>query len=264
MKIIDIVITAKTQMREISEEVVTDYTEKLLEGAKFPPVEVFTDGKTTWLVDGFQRLLAHQRAKIADIEVSIHKGTLRDAQFYALGVNDKHGKPRTVKDKRNAVITALEDMEWGLLSSREIAKACNVSHTFVANVKKSLEKETKPTKPAKPAKKTPEVKTSAPEVKTEVATLPPEYDPKEDQINELSVTNQQLSEENTKLKDLDLVVSEEQAVVLDEITGLRNQIKALEAELRAVKNSRDQFQNKNLELIKQVKYLENKIKKSGS
>jgi chromosome segregation ATPase len=96
-----------------------------------------------------------------------------------------------------------------------------------------------------------------------VATLPVEYDPKEDQINELSVTNKQLSEENTKLKDLDLVVSKEQAVVLDEITGLRNQVKALEAELRAVKNSRDQFQNKNLELIKQVKYLENKIKKLG-
>ena len=93
--------------------------------------------------------------------------------------------------------------------------------------------------------------------------MPVEYDPKEDQINELSVTNKQLSEENTKLKDLDLVVSKEQAVVLDEITGLRNQVKALEAELRAVKNSRDQFQNKNLELIKQVKYLENKIKKLG-
>jgi transposase len=263
MKIENIVINAKTQMREISEEVVTDYTEKLLEGVKFPPVEVFTDGKITWLVDGFQRLLAHQRAKIVDIEVFIHKGTLRDAQFYALGVNDKHGKPRTVKDKRNAVITALEDMEWGLLSSREIAKACNVSHTFVANIKKSLEKETKPAKPAKKIS-TPEVKTSAPEVKAEVATLPAEYDPKEDQINELSVTNQQLSEENTKLKDLELVVNEEQGVVLDEITGLRNQIKALEAELRAVKNSRDQFQNKNLELIKQVKYLENKIKKSGS
>ena len=134
----------------------------------------------------------------------------------------------------------------------------------MANFKKSLEKKSTPASPAKPAKKasTPEVKADKP---AEVATLPAsEYDPKEDQISELSVTNQQLVEENTKLKDKDLVVSEDKAVVLDEITGLRNQIKALEAELRAVKNSRDQFQNKNLELIKQVKYLENKIKKSGS
>jgi len=260
MKINDIVIDAKTQMREISEDVVTDYTEKLLDGVKLPPIEVFTDGKTTWLVDGFQRLLAHQRAKLTDIEVVVHKGTLRDAQFYALGVNDKHGKPRTVEDKRNAVMIALEDMEWGQLSNREIADACKVSHTFVANVKKSLEKPSKK-KPKKTQKKpeTPVVKGA----EVVVATLPPEYDPKEDQINELSVTNQQLAEENTKLKDLDLVVSEEQAVVLDEITGLRNKVNALEAELRAVKNSRDQFQNKNLELIKQVKYLENKIKKSG-
>ena len=149
MKIEDIVIDAKTQMREISEDVVADYTEKLLEGIKFPPVEVFTDGKTIWLVDGFQRLLAHQRAKLVYIDAVTQKGTLRDAQFYSLGVNDKHGKPRTVKDKTNAVLIALEDMEWGLLSNREIAKACNVSHTFVANVKKSLEKPAK-----KPAKKT--------------------------------------------------------------------------------------------------------------
>ena len=263
MKINDIVIDAKTQMREISEDVVVDYTEKLLDGVKLPPIEVFTDGKTNWLVDGFQRLLAHKRAKLTDIEVTVHKGTLRDAQFYALGVNDKHGKPRTVEDKRNAVMIALEDMEWGQLSLREIAEACKVSHSFVATVKKSLEKPStpKPTKPVVPAKPT----TPAPEVKVDipVTTLPVDYDPKEDQINELSVTNQQLAEENAKLKDLDLVVSEEQAVVLDEITGLRNKIKALEAELRAVKNSRDQFQNKNLELIKQVKYLENKIKKLG-
>ena len=260
MKIEDIVIDAKTQMREISEDVVTDYTEKLLEGIKFPPVEVFTDGKTTWLVDGFQRLLAHQRAKLIDIEAVVHKGTLRDAQFYALGVNDKHGKPRTIKDKTNAVLTALEDMEWGLLSNREIAKACNVSHVFVAKIKKSLEKPSKK-RPKKAQKKlaTPVVKGA----ESEVVTLPPEYDPREDQITELSVTNRQLSEENTKLKDKDLVVNEDKAVVLDEITGLRNQIKGLEAELKAVKNSRDQFQNKNLELIKQVKYLENKIKKSG-
>jgi hypothetical protein len=151
MKIKDIVINAETQRREISEEVVTDYTEKLLEGVKLPPVEVFTDGKITWLVDGFQRLLAHQRAKIDDIEVTIHKGTLRDAQFYSLGVNDKHGKPRTIKDKTNAVLIAIEDMEWGLLSNREIAKACNVSHTFVANVKKSLENSKPASTPSKTA-----------------------------------------------------------------------------------------------------------------
>ena len=108
MKINDIVIDAKTQMREISEDVVIDYTEKLLDGVKLPPIEVFTDGKTTWLVDGFQRLLAHQRAKLVYIEAVVHKGTLRDAQFYSLGVNDKHGKPRTIQDKTNAVLIAVK------------------------------------------------------------------------------------------------------------------------------------------------------------
>jgi hypothetical protein len=262
MKIEDIVFHADLKTRKICDETVANYAERLAEGDKFPPVEVFTDGKTIWLVDGFHRVMAHKKIDRNEIDVIVHKGTLRDAEFYTFGVNYGHGRSRTIPEKKAILFKMFEDVEYGMLSLREIAKIVKVSHTFVASVKKSLEKPkpATPTKPAKPSTTAPAVKADTPK-----ETPPPEdYDPKEDQISELSVTNQQLAEENTKLKDKDLVVSEEQAVVLDEITGLRNQIKGLEAELKAVKNSRDQFQNKNLELIKQVKYLENKIKKSGS
>lgn len=260
MKIKDIVFHPDLKTRDICEDTVANYAERLAEGDKFPPVEVFTDGKTIWVVDGFHRIMAHKKIDRTEIDAIVHEGTLRDAEFYTGGVNADHGRSRSPKEKRAILLKFTEDVEWGQISNREIAKHCKFSHTFVANIKKSLEKPSKK-KPKKTQKKpeTPVVKGS----EVVVATLPLEYDPREDQITELSVTNQQLSEENTKLKDKDLVVSEDKAVVLDEITGLRNQIKGLEAELRAVKNSRDQFQNKNLELIKQVKYLENKIKKSG-
>lgn len=260
MKIEDIVFHDILKTRNVCSKTVAEYAERLTEGDKFPSIEVFTDGKTIWVVDGFHRIMAHKQIKRDEIDAIVHKGSLRDAELYTHGVNYGHGRKRSIKEKRAILIKHCEDMEWGQMSNREIAKHCKISHVFVAKVKKSLEKPSKK-KPKKAQKKpaTPVVKGS----ESEVVTLPLEYDPREDQITELSTTNRQLSEENTKLKDKDLVVSEDKAVVLDEITGLRNQIKGLEAELKAVKNSRDQFQNKNLELIKQVKYLENKIKKSG-
>ena len=101
-------IDGGTQTRElINETAVAQYTEDLLNGCIFPPIEIFDDGVNKWLVDGFHRLFSHKRADFNEIEVNVHQGTLRDAQLYALGVNDKHGLQRTNADKRKAVMIAL-------------------------------------------------------------------------------------------------------------------------------------------------------------
>ena len=47
-------------------------------------------------------------------------------------------QPRTNADKRKAVITLLEDAEWSQWSDREIARRCQVSNTFVSNIRPSL------------------------------------------------------------------------------------------------------------------------------
>ena len=272
-------IDGGTQTRElINETAVAQYTEDLLNGCTFPPIEIFDDGVSKWLVDGFHRLFAHKRADYTQIEVNVHQGTLRDAQFYALGVNDKHGLQRTNADKRKAVMIALDDLEWQDLSDIKLGKICNVSPTFVAKCKKEakIERPTEKTyttrhgteakmdtskigkpKTEKPATAKPKVE---PAPVTELAPL--EKYTEDNQLDELSHVNAELHAENLKLHDKMTVLSGDQAIINAQFETLRSQITGLEAELKAVKNSRDQFQAKNVDLIKQVNYWRKRAEKA--
>jgi len=87
------------------------------------------------------------------------------------------------------------------------------------------------------------------------------YNPMEDQLQELANVNQELYEENVVYKDKEMVLSNDGERILHEILKLRKQTKIIEAELKIVKNSRDQFQNKNAELIKEVNHWRNKCKR---
>jgi len=118
--------------------VIDQYAEAMTEGATFPPVVVFREGETHWLVDGFHRVAAAEQTGRNDVNCEIREGTFRDAVLYSVGANATHGLQRTSHDKREAVDRLLEDPEWSQWSDREIARRCNVSHTFVQNYKKSL------------------------------------------------------------------------------------------------------------------------------
>lgn len=129
-----------TQSRDmIDEAVVKEYADAMLEGAHFPPVDVYFDGEQYWLADGFHRVRAHQRAKPRDgIRVTVHQGTQRDAILHSVGANADHGLRRTNADKRRAVMRLLRDEEWSQWSDREIARRCNVSDRMVNNARKEL------------------------------------------------------------------------------------------------------------------------------
>jgi hypothetical protein len=273
-------IDGGTQTRElINETTVAQYTEDLLSGCIFPPIEIFDDGVHKWLVDGFHRLFSHKRADFKEIEVKVHQGTLRDAQLYALGVNDKHGLQRTNADKRKAVMIALNDLEWQDYSDTKIAQICKVSATFVAkcrkqaNIERPAEK-TYTTKHGTEAKMD-TTKIGKPKTETTVATVKPKVEPapvtelaplekytEDDQLNELSHVNAELHAENLKLHDKMTVLSGDQEVINSQFESLRSQITGLEAEMKAVKNSRDQFQAKNADLIKQVNYWRKRAEKA--
>lgn len=269
VKLADIKIDGGTQSREkMNKDMIAEYAEAHLNGAIFPPLEVFFDGIHYYLVDGFHRYFMYQRVKVKEVEVKVHKGTLRDAQFYSLGVNDGHGLRRSNADKRKAVRIILDDLEWQDLSDNQIAKACRVSNTFVANMRKesASSRPQKKTVSIKGSKRTMDTSkigktkpTEKPEEKPEEDLE--EYDPKDDQIAELSFSNEELRFENEVFKSKEVILSGDQAKIDEEITRLRNQVKALEAELRAVKNSRDQFQAKNAELINQVNYYKKQLDK---
>lgn len=137
IELCDIELDGGTQPRaEIDQDLVSEYAECL---DKLPPVTVFFDGVKYWLADGFHRFHAHNRANLSEINCIVINGTQRDAILHSVGVNADHGKRRTNEDKQKAVLTLLNDEEWGQWSNSKIAEKCQVSHTFVNSIRKSLE-----------------------------------------------------------------------------------------------------------------------------
>jgi len=129
-----------TQARTtMDREAIEEYAAAMTDGATFPPVTVFQEGKEHWLADGFHRLEAARKAGLMGIPADVRPGSLRDAKLWAAGANADHGIRRTTEDKRKAVGILLADGQCSSLSDRELAKACRVSHPFVAKVRKKVE-----------------------------------------------------------------------------------------------------------------------------
>lgn len=121
----------------IHEHVVVEYVETMREGATFPPVTVFYDGKEHWLADGFHRVAAVRKLGLDRIECDVRPGTLSDAQWYSFSVNKSHGLRRTNEDKARAVKAALRHCK-GETSDNEIARHVGVGYSMVASHRKTL------------------------------------------------------------------------------------------------------------------------------
>lgn len=251
--------------KEIDEPLVQHYTEILLEGKdKFPPIDLWFDGKSYWPSDGFHRFHAHKRAGFLDIEASINQGTKRDAFRACLKANSKHGKPRTPEERRYVVQMALEDIEYGNSTDAFIAELCDVSISTVGRVKKmlGLEKTSVVDKNGR--------KMNTTNIGRPPAPPPPPPEPEyteDDKLHEMAIEHTALSEENTKLKDMlaikTLPVSEEARTEVQEtIEQLRAEVKDLEFKLRTMTQSRNEFQNKNAEMIKQLTYWKKRAERS--
>jgi transposase len=259
-----------TQPREsIIEELVKHYTELVLDGVEMTPVTVFFDGKHYWLGDGFHRYHAHKNAGFNDIEVEVINGTRRKAWIFSLSANGRHGMPRTLKDRRNSVIRALNDVELSGKSDRELAKICDVSRMTVGRVRKELELANAP-QPAKPETKAETKEEKQEQVIQAGAEAPPPdetYDPKEDMLKEMAAEHQEMAKENAKLKDQlaikQLPASEDaKAEIETTIKDLRKQVESLDRELRALTLSRNDYQLKNADLLKQVSYWKRRAEKA--
>jgi len=247
-------IDGGTQSREkLDQAVVDEYAELMKEGTEFPPISVVHDGNEYYLSDGFHRLLAAQRAGKASINCDVITGTLRDAILYSLSANSSHGLRRTVEDRRKAVMTMLEDFEWGEWSDREIARQCHVSHPFVAKLRAAMKPEKKGGNITTPKAEKKEPKAAEPEVE--------EHDPQKEVIDELVERNSQL--EKRLAVELMEATPEEKAKAKDLIEELQEQVKQLTIENQALSVSRDTFQAENAQLKKQVKMLQKKLKDAG-
>lgn len=267
----DIRIDGGTQARvEIKLEVVHEYSEHLKDGDKFPPVVVFKDNdENLWLADGFHRYHAHKHNGLLEIETTIKYGSLDDAVLYAFGANGKRGLSMTFEDNRNVIKRMLEHPKWSKWSNAEIARHVGVSKMTVGRVRKLFEGD-KPEAPEPKKRKYVDKHGKESEINTKNLgkKAEPDKQPSSDQdrIDELVAVVAELSEENEMLKDKIAVgqwdaTDIEKLDIQETVTELRNQVKALETENKALRDSRNMYQNRNAELMRTVKSLQNKLKK---
>lgn len=298
LKLSEIRIDGGTQARaSLDQATVMEYSEHMKEGAKFPAPIVFFDGSEYWMADGFHRYFAHKSNGALEISCDVKEGTQRDAQFYAMGANGGRGLKWRSEDVKKIIATMLQDEEWGKMSASAIAKHVGVSVMTVSRVRHALQesqqepeendeedevtepsvtyttkhgtkskmktenlgKKPKNEKPAKKEKKA--VEPSPPEELPEVQEL-------KQQLQEAADVVSGLEAENTKLKDAIAIgqwdaTDIEKVDVQDTIAALREEIRIKNIEIESLRVSRDTYQNRAAELMKQVKYLQGKLKKAG-
>lgn len=124
-------------------EIVKEYKHDMENGDRFPPLQVMYDGEHYWLYDGFHRLAAMQEMHHAyyagPVEVTVHQGTLADAQWQSFAVNKGHGLRRTNADKERAVKAALRHPNGAQMSNSAIARHVGVDDKTVAVYRHQLE-----------------------------------------------------------------------------------------------------------------------------
>jgi hypothetical protein len=269
MKLTEIKVDGGLQSRaEINNQVIAEYTEVIRNGGKMPPVTVFFDGTKYHLADGWHRYFAHKEAGFADIEADIKDGTHRDAILYSVGANDAHGLRRSNEDKRKAVMTLLDDMEWSEWNDVEIAKVCGVSSMFVGKLRKATSTDDAPTE-RKIKRGDTEYTMDTSKIGRKLEYNPvPEYvfDEQEDKLEEMATEFKAIAEKNEEL-EAKLAVKlmegtpEEKKRATEIIEEQRALIKSLEAQVKGLTSSRDAYQIKNAELIKQVNYWKKQAQK---
>lgn len=271
IKLTQVKVDGELQSRDsINEAVVQEYTEVIREGGTMPPVTMFYDGANYHLADGWHRFFAHKSAGFPEIEANIIEGTRRDAILYSTGANDDHGLRRTNADKHKAIKILLDDMEWSEWNDSQIARQCKVSSMLVNKVRKLLLGDEEPApKKVKRGDTVYEMKTENIGSKaTPKEEDIPEVDERELKLEEMATEFKAVAEENEELKAKIAVGlmegSEEDKKKAKEIIDEQaERIKSLEAQVKGLTASRDAYQLKNAELIKQVNYWKKQAQKAA-
>lgn len=119
-------------------EAVDDYGDAMTEGAKFPPIVLFFDGKDYWPGDGFHRIKGAEQSGKEVISAFVYSGSVEDARWYSYSANITNGMRRTNEDKQRAVKLALQHPRGRNLSDRQIAKHVGVSRRSVDQWRQKL------------------------------------------------------------------------------------------------------------------------------
>lgn len=143
LRIESLILDPEVQIRAsgVTQSIVDQYAAAMSGGAEFPPIDVFVAASTTvkiYVADGFHRAKAAHAAKRESISCRIHIGDKRAAILFAIGANS--GLRRTNADKRRAVETLLQDLEWSQRSNRWIAQAACVDSKTIGSYRKQFDR----------------------------------------------------------------------------------------------------------------------------
>jgi ParB-like chromosome segregation protein Spo0J len=253
-------IDGGTQSRkELNQHKVLEYADLMRDGVIFPPITVFFDGSDYWLSAGFHRFFAHKEVGNVAIDCEVIEGTVRQAKWHSWGSN-VHGLPHTNEEKRLIILEILKDPEYSKYSNIQIAKHVGVHSVSVGRYRAFLGEKPKEVVYVKDGQ---ERTMKLRQDKKEEAKVEPKVEPAEEKILELTDTIVSLDEEVTKLRDIIATkkwdaTDIEQQDAHETILELREKIKMLELENKSLRDSRDMYQHRNAELIRQVKSLQKK------
>lgn len=136
-------------------ETVDNYAEAMADGARFPEVTVFTDGRTHWLADGFHRVMAARRNGERTVAADVRRGTEDDAVVFGGTANNRQGRRPTRADVQHFLSMVWERRTaifGGTPTGGNLAERCGVSRaTGERFVRSRLAEEAKaPPQPAAP------------------------------------------------------------------------------------------------------------------
>lgn len=260
-----IVIDARIMVRQLNQDLASDYSVKMKEGANFPPIVVFLIDEQYYLSSGRHRYEAQKINGALEVDAIVKEGTTDEAWLFGLQDNATHGHRISHEETKLAVKRMMEHPVWKDWTNTTIAKIVGVTAMTVGRIRKKLQDEMEEQEPVKKYKtKDGTEKTVNTKQLATNKTKEPEPE-NEEAIGELTDVINQLTEENTKLKDAVAVgawdaTEIEKADAEELIADLRQQIATLEAELDSVKKTRDRYQKENAELIRTVKSLQKKLK----
>ena len=267
MKLTEITVDSSLQGRsKLNQEVIDEYSETIREGGKLPAIKVFRIGSSHYLVDGWHRYFAHKKAGLADIEVDVIDGNMREATLYAIGANDDHGLRRNNEDKRKAVMMLLDDVEWSEWNDSEIAKAARVSRMTVSRIKSSLGIKKDEVKIIRDGK---EIKLNTANIgsKNEKKFLGVQPIQEENFENEITAEMEAIVEENETLTRRLAVAAmeasdEEKRMAEDQLAQMAAEIKTLTATLNSSQTQANTYMNQVADLKDQVKYWKRRAEKA--
>jgi len=134
----DIRTDGGTQQRPVDDDVMRRYAAMMVDGSKFPPVEIITDGKSNFLWDGAHRVAAVKHLGKKYIEANVVNGTQRDAIYLSFSANKENAFPRQPGTAKGIVEKILKDKEWSKKSTREIANHVGITERYVFKIQSAL------------------------------------------------------------------------------------------------------------------------------